>query len=152
MLKCKGCGLEKDPSDFYKSNKSNCKECVKVSVRLNRESKSEQYKEYERSRASLPHRVKARKDYSLTEAGKEAGSRAKLKYIEQNPKKRRVHIITGNAIRDGILIKGLCDVCSTDVNIVAHHCDYDKPLDVMWLCSKHHNDWHALNGEALNPN
>lgn len=29
-------------------------------------------------------------------------------------------------------------------NIYAHHKDYDKPLDVVWLCAHHHALYHAL--------
>ncbi len=81
--------------------------------------------------------------------GKEAATRAKRKYIEKNPKKRSVHIKTGNAIRDGKLLKQPCGVCGSE-DVQAHHCDYDKPLEVMWLCPIHHEEWHRQHGEAKN--
>lgn len=142
----------KDSSCFYASNKTTCKECVKARSRKNRLDNIERVTAYEKSRATDPKRVEARRAYQQTEVGKAAGTKAKQKYIELNPKKRSVHITTGNAIRDGKLMKGSCEVCLTNENIVAHHCDYDKPLDVMWLCAQHHSDWHDKNGEALNAN
>lgn len=150
MLKCKECGLLKDPSFFYSSNKSRCKDCVKASVRKNRVANIEHYREFDRLRSNYPKRVSARRDYSKTEAGKVAGLKAKKKYTEANPKKRSAHIRVGNAIRDGILVKKPCSVCQTTINIVAHHCDYDRQLDIMWLCAQHHSDWHAMYGEGLN--
>lgn len=148
---CKGCGSDKDPALFYASNKSNCKECVKARARQNREDNIERCLEYDRNRANNPDRVKARYEYSQTDQGRATGAKAKKKYIDSNPKKRNVHIQVGNAIRDGHLFKQPCEVCGTNDNIVAHHCDYDKPFEVMWLCAQHHSDWHAENGEALNP-
>lgn len=147
---CKGCGSDKDPSLFYSSNKSKCKECVKTAVKKNRVDNIDHYREFDRNRANDPDRVAARLDYQKTDAGKAAGAKAKKKYIELNPKKRSVHVKVGNAIRDGYLIKQNCEVCQTDKMIVAHHCDYDKPYEIMWLCAQHHSDWHAENGEALN--
>lgn len=148
---CKGCGLEKDPSCFYASNRATCKECVKARSKQNAKDNPERTKAYEKARSNDPKRVSARKAYAQTERGKETSTRAKAKYIESNPKKRSVHIKVGNAIRDGHLVKKPCEVCNTETNIVAHHCDYDKPYDVMWLCAQHHSDWHAEHGEALNP-
>jgi 5-methylcytosine-specific restriction endonuclease McrA len=40
-----------------------CKACVKRSVRENRHNRRQQYAEYERSRANLPHRIEARRKY-----------------------------------------------------------------------------------------
>jgi 5-methylcytosine-specific restriction endonuclease McrA len=40
-----------------------CKSCVKSSVRENRRNRKQQYAEYERSRADLPHRIEVRRKY-----------------------------------------------------------------------------------------
>lgn len=36
-----------------------------------------------------------------------------------------------------------CEVCGSTNDIQAHHKDYDKPLDVRWLCVKHHLEVHG---------
>lgn len=41
------------------------------------------------------------------------------------------------AIKDGTLIRKPCEVCG-DEKVDGHHDDYSKPLDVRWLCRKHH--------------
>ena len=149
-MECKSCGLEKDPSLFYISNRTKCKDCVKARVRENRKEKEDYYRQFDRNRASSPERVQARKDYLKTDAGKESKRKTMQRYLENNPKKRNVHIVTGNAIRDGKLHKQPCEVCGIGINIVAHHEDYDKPLEVTWLCAKHHTEWHQENGEGAN--
>lgn len=70
-------------------------------------------------------------------------------YRARNPKKYSAHSKVAYAIKIGTLVKQPCEVCGCE-NTHAHHCDYDKPLDVMWLCPEHHHDWHRLNGEGLN--
>lgn len=40
-----------------------CKLCIKSNVRENRRNRREQYAQYERSRANLPHRIEARRKY-----------------------------------------------------------------------------------------
>lgn len=147
-MKCKKCESEKEIIEFY-SNDRTCKECRKSAVRANRIAKADYYKEYEKNRANKPDRVAARKAYSKTEAGKAAHRKAHKKWVEKNPIKRASHIIVGNAIRDGKLIKQPCEVCSCDI-VHAHHDDYAKPLEVRWLCDEHHNEWHRINGEGKN--
>ncbi len=66
---CKGCGVEKELSEFYVARRNldgrigKCKLYVKVNARENRRNSPEQYARYERSRANLPHRLEARQKY-----------------------------------------------------------------------------------------
>lgn len=71
------------------------------------------------------------------------------KYRENNPKKYKAHSMVGSAIKSGKLTPQPCSVCSAE-KAHGHHPDYDKPLDVIWLCAEHHSEWHLLNGEGLN--
>lgn len=46
-----------------------------------------------------------------------------------------------NHVWRGSLEKKPCEVCG-DTKSQAHHDDYNKPLDVKWLCQKHHKQLH----------
>jgi len=111
-------------------------------------------KAYDKRRANLPHRVKARMNYSKTEKGKAAGGRAKKAWSERNLIKRSASQIVGNAVRDGKLEKPEhCEKCRSKPNrLHGHHDDYAFPLAVRWLCPGCHNKWHKENGEGLNAN
>lgn len=43
----------------------------------------------------------------------------------------------------GLLLKEPCQICG-DPNSQMHHDDYNHPLDVKWLCRKHHIRYHRL--------
>lgn len=65
-------------------------------------------------------------------------------YTEGAPKDDRVHAIVSKAIFRGRLIQRPCEVCGAE-KADAHHDDYNKPLDVRWLCPTHHREWHRHN-------
>lgn len=70
---------------------------------------------------------------------------------EEAPIKTQAQDTTKRAIRTGILVKGPCEVgvqCLGSVQ--AHHDDYEKTLEVRWLCRRHHQQWHAQHGEGAN--
>ena len=57
--------------------------------------------------------------------------------------------IVDYAIRKGKLVPQPCEACGTTAKringanyICAHHDDYNKPLEVRWLCQKCHYEWH----------
>lgn len=70
-------------------------------------------------------------------------------YRSKHPKRYKATSMINNAIRSGKLFSEPCFVCG-DEKTVGHHDDYDKPLNVRWLCQPHHHQWHAKNGPGLN--
>ena len=62
---------------------------------------------------------------------------------QEDPIKAKARHAVGHAIRDGKIIKQPCSVCGTLKNIQAHHPDYNEPLEVVWLCRKHHMELHS---------
>ncbi len=70
------------------------------------------------------------------------------KYHEDKPlseerlMKHRVRALTRSYIIAGKLIKKPCEICGSEEKIDAHHDDYAKPMDVRWLCKKHHREHH----------
>ena len=62
--------------------------------------------------------------------------------MDRYPHKRVAVIMVNNAVRDGRLAKLPCEVCGTTKRVQGHHDDYSKPLDVVWLCPKHHAERH----------
>lgn len=59
----------------------------------------------------------------------------------------RARSVLNHAIRDGKLKRLPCRDCG-DAKTEAHHSDYGKPLDVIWLCDMHHHRIHE-NPELL---
>ena len=65
----------------------------------------------------------------------------------------RAQNMVEKAIKRGALNNpGVCESCSASYRfkdgrtaIQAHHDDYNKPLDVRWLCQKCHHEWHKHN-------
>jgi hypothetical protein len=66
-----------------------------------------------------------------------------VRWRRENPEAYKAQTAVGNAVRDGKLTRGLCAMCGSKNNIHAHHRDYRKPLDVVWLCAACHHRIHA---------
>jgi len=79
---------------------------------------------------SLPHRkAKARKN----------GDRWRANNPEAFTAQGRLRY----AVRAGKVTRFPCEVCG-DPKVHGHHRDYSKPLDVLWLCARHHHAAHGL--------
>lgn len=60
----------------------------------------------------------------------------------KNPEKRAAHKAVEWALKRGALVRGCCVRCGAE-KAQAHHDDYSKPLEVMWLCRARHVERHT---------
>lgn len=149
MKECFKCKIEKELIEFYKHKQmkdgylNKCKICTMNDSNENRKANVEYYKLYDRARANLAHRVKARKEYAKTEAYKISCKKRNKKWIENNKEKRAAHVILNNRLRDGKIKKENCKLCGSNKS-QAHHKDYSRPLDVQWYCASCHKFKHKV--------
>lgn len=134
MKPCFKCGRTLPLREFYRhpvmadGHLGKCKDCAKRDVRENRAKRAEQYAEYERRRNSdVVRRVLCQ--------------RYQRRQHARDPMKNRARLKTRRAILSGALVRQPCEVCGNP-KVDAHHVDYSRPLDVRWLCRRHHADAH----------
>ena len=149
---CRRCGERLKLSAFYAHPQmadgllNVCKECVKSRVRSYRSKNIDKVRAYDRERGQSPERKEqnriqyAARMKSEPERRKNS-DRARL-WREKNRVKRACHVIVGNAVRDGRLVKEPCQRCGITESIQAHHEDYGDPLAVTWLCKPCHGARH----------
>lgn len=158
--RCRKCGCEKVVAEFPK-NKSlkrgfatQCKSCKNENSRRYYENDIDNQRNIKREAGRERRKVHVTTDsereyiyqymikYKNTEKFKENRKKAARKYLDENREKTRAHSKVKRAVKSGVIVKGPCSVCGSIENIHGHHEDYNKPLDVIWLCMKHHKELH----------
>lgn len=86
----------------------------------------------------------ANKKQAVRKIGLLKGREQEKRYRDKWPKKILAHSAVRQAIMKGTLKKQPCEICG-ETKSEAHHDDYDKPLDIRWLCKKCHTEWHRDN-------
>lgn len=131
---CFKCKSVKPLSEFYKhemmadGHLNKCKECTKNDANKHRNQNLEKIRAYDRARGKIPKRIKATAE--VTKAWRAEDSRRNV-----------AHTSVARAIRNGSLVRQPCVRCGEEKSL-AHHEDYDKPLEVVWLCQPCHKQRH----------
>ena len=83
------------------------------------------------------------------------GQRVKrdARYREENYHKMKARWAVNDAIKLGKFRRGPCERLGPDCSgrIQGHHDDYTKPLEVRWLCRKHHHDADRVRPPGVEP-
>ena len=106
--------------------------------------------------ANHPEKRRSYRDkWAANNPGKTIASRAKWKannpqaiavmakrYRSKYPQRERAGNAIVTELRAGRMIRQPCELCG-EVKVDGHHDDYDKPLEVRWLCRVHHVQLHV---------
>ena len=118
-----------------------CKQCCLGYEKQRREEDGDVIRERDRKRNMEPHRVAARYAYQHSDRGRSIANPIKRAWADRNPRKRAAQILFRNRQRyDLSLTPQPCIHCGAKAH--GHHENYDKPLEVIWLCPQHHKDRH----------
>jgi len=135
-MKCQSCGFETDNKKSMSNHlrygcqfsELGCYPSFKERKKIDEEKRWKKYgKRY--------HEVQ--KTYLKSEKGKNMMRKRNQKFAENNPERKRLYHKVWYAGKTGKLERKPCEICG-NLKSQAHHPNYTKPLEVVWLCLKHH--------------
>ena len=92
------------------------------------------------------HRERGKQWYQDNKARRRPSNLRHVKaYQARWPEKQKAKNMLNDRVNRGKITREPCEVCG-DPNTQGHHEDYSKPLDVVWLCTKHHMERHRKVG------
>ena len=127
---CYKCESVKPLDEFYANpnmadgHVNKCKECSKKDSFEYRKKNIERLRAYDRDRDKTPERIMKSFVYSTA-------------WRADDRRRMKSHKAVARALKKGLLVPESCKQCGSH-KTVAHHEDYDKPLDVVWLCQPCH--------------
>jgi hypothetical protein len=146
ISKCTACGsLFERPTTQHRNLCTKCNNAYN-SARYKRRMLDPKYVLKQRAR----YKVRREKDKLLGKSNIHYRHRAYInhkKWEENNRGKIRAYNYLHRVIKSGKMVKEPCRVCGSPF-VQMHHEDYSKPLNVMFLCTKHHHELHVRKREA----
>jgi hypothetical protein len=147
MRTCKVCYAKKPIDDFqlykakgWEGRRRTCRSCWNAKWTPVVATHNKKY--YHENKNGYADKAKAR----ATECHKKdhkSHCKRNQNYAERHPEKHAAKLVVAKAIRQGTLVRLSCQVCGSQP-AQAHHDDYNKQLDVIWLCRSHHGERHRL--------
>ncbi len=134
-MKCPKCGETRE-SEFLQSRIKirdyRCKQCVSVYSKRWGEAHREYFRNWARAHPEL-NKANFKRWYSNNA---ETQYERRLRYVRANPQR---HNAQGYAWK-AFPVAQVCGIEDCTTLGERHHEDYSKPLEIRWLCRKHHKE------------
>ena len=82
------------------------------------------------------------KKYCRTASGRKSQREGQAKMRSLYPEKALARDLLKQKIRSGKILRLPCAYCGSNIKIHGHHEDYSRPYDVIWMCHRHHSNYH----------
>ncbi len=138
LYRCGQCGGFFPAEGFYKDKRTllgitsacrNCHNSTSIRSRDKDNARKINREHMRRARAVSPEKFRERERKQASERGWD--------------KKREARYQVNLAVSRGDMVKpDECQECHKKTRLTAHHADYDRPLDVVWLCYECHGKKH----------
>ena len=147
---CRKCKLEKTKIDYYKKARASgvepqkygrnplCSKCNAI-----KENQQDQYCHQCRALMKRERYAARKSDPEFMRCEREKAVK-KFQVDEFARLKKNCREATHRLIKSGKLLKENCEVCN-EIEVEAHHDNYNDPANVRWLCKKHHAQHHSTN-------
>lgn len=155
---CKKCAGERRKANKEKNNERHRKWCEKnrektresalLYQRENKEKVNEAHRKWWLENGERYSEVRKLKYANRSEEKKEkdklVGRAFSKLYYKRNPEKSKARKLVSYFINQrGYMSKPkCCSKCKEEKKLEAHHEDYTKPLDVIWMCKSCHTKYH----------
>lgn len=149
-FKCRKCERTLELEHMSASAKGLCKPCQTAAMKAWRTSNPDKSKAaYKRSwaRRRLKPEVRERRKRYYAEKGEKRSPhfgemirKYKMAHREEHNARARAKY----AVKTGVLVRpSACEFCKCECKPQAHHKDYSKPLEVIWICASCHRFAHS---------
>ena len=134
---CTNCKILQPLDNFYRDSHvksgyhAQCKKCSKIQI-LNIHVKNQKKERIKANKYYHEHKV------DIMKRVKKYNKEKCKDYVIKNKAYCKVY----SCIKKGKIIKMPCAYCGSK-NVHAHHADYNKPLEIIWLCPIHHRQIHT---------
>jgi len=86
------------------------------------------------ARLKRKHPLRSRREKELLKLHRKRNNSKKYGVLFSLEEKLHCNYLVCLAKKKGLLEKQPCEICGNKYNIQAHHEDYRKPFDIIWLC------------------
>jgi hypothetical protein len=145
-MNCRKCNIELNLNEFtenqIKRKRWICKPCHNAYRREDCKKKKLEGRPYKQRAMGQEYHLAYRRKWAasnrdkVNKYAKEARERDRVKYLARDT--------LNKAVTQGRVIKHPCVKCGNEKS-EGHHEDYNKPLEVVWFCRKHHAEYHKIN-------